>query len=46
VNLPITPVIEDDFLRMHSDDERIPITSFRKGIELPYSVGTDFAGFK
>jgi carboxypeptidase PM20D1 len=40
------PLAEEDFLRMHADDERIPITSFRKGIEFLYGVVSDFAGAK
>lgn len=40
------PLAEDDFLRMHADDERIPIASFRKGIDFLYGVVSDFAGVK
>ena len=34
---------DEDFLRMHADDERIPIDSFRKGIDFLYGVVNDFA---
>jgi len=34
---------DEDFLRMHADDERIPIDSFRKGIDFLYGIVTDFA---
>ena len=37
---------DDDFLRMHADDERIPIDSFRKGIDFLYGIVSDFAGAK
>jgi acetylornithine deacetylase/succinyl-diaminopimelate desuccinylase-like protein len=40
------PLAEEDFLRMHADDERIPIASFRKGIDFLYGVVSDFAGAK
>ncbi len=37
------PLTEDDVLRMHADNERIPLDSFRKGIEFLYGIVTDFA---
>jgi acetylornithine deacetylase/succinyl-diaminopimelate desuccinylase-like protein len=37
------PLTEDDVGRMHADNERIPVDSFRKGVELLYAVVTDFA---
>jgi len=37
------PLTEDDILRMHADNERIPVDSFRKGVEFLYGVVTDFA---
>jgi acetylornithine deacetylase/succinyl-diaminopimelate desuccinylase-like protein len=37
------PMTEADLARKHADDERIPIDSFRKGIDFLYSVVTDFA---
>ncbi len=37
------PLAEEDFLRMHADDERIPIASFRKGVGFLYGVVSDFA---
>jgi acetylornithine deacetylase/succinyl-diaminopimelate desuccinylase-like protein len=37
------PMTEDDYLRMHADDERLPVDSFRKGIEFLYAIVSDFA---
>ncbi|HKV04395.1 MAG TPA: M20/M25/M40 family metallo-hydrolase [Candidatus Acidoferrales bacterium] len=37
------PLTDDDRLRMHADNERIPIDSFRKGVEFLYSIVNDFA---
>jgi acetylornithine deacetylase/succinyl-diaminopimelate desuccinylase-like protein len=37
------PLIESDFLRMHADDERIPLESFRKGVDFLYAIVNDFA---
>jgi acetylornithine deacetylase/succinyl-diaminopimelate desuccinylase-like protein len=37
------PLAENDFLRMHADDERIPLESFRRGIDYLYTVVNDFA---
>jgi len=37
------PLIESDFLRMHADDERIPLESFRKGVDFLYTIVNDFA---
>ncbi|MGB8523823.1 MAG: hypothetical protein WCD43_12725, partial [Candidatus Acidiferrales bacterium] len=37
------PLTEDDFMRRHANDERIPIDSFRKGIQFLYSVVNAFA---
>jgi carboxypeptidase PM20D1 len=37
------PLDESDVLRMHADDERIPLDSFRKGVEFLYKIVTDFA---
>jgi acetylornithine deacetylase/succinyl-diaminopimelate desuccinylase-like protein len=37
------PLTEDDLMRMHADDERIPIDSFRKGIQFLYEVVNAFA---
>jgi acetylornithine deacetylase/succinyl-diaminopimelate desuccinylase-like protein len=37
------PLTEEDYGRMHADDERIPLDSFRKGIEFLYAVVSDFA---
>lgn len=37
------PLTENDLLRMHANDERIPIDSFRKGIDFLYAIVGDFA---
>lgn len=36
------PLTEDDLMRMHADDERIPIDSFRKGIQFYFAVVSAF----
>lgn len=40
------PITEEDRARMHSDDERIPVDSFRKGIEFLYTIVSDFSTAK
>jgi acetylornithine deacetylase/succinyl-diaminopimelate desuccinylase-like protein len=40
------PLTENDYARMHGDDERIPIDSFRKGVAFLYHVVVDFASSK
>jgi acetylornithine deacetylase/succinyl-diaminopimelate desuccinylase-like protein len=40
------PLKEEDELRMHADDERIPLDSFRKGVEFLYRVVEEFARAK
>jgi acetylornithine deacetylase/succinyl-diaminopimelate desuccinylase-like protein len=37
------PLTEQDVMRMHADDERIPIVSFRRGIQFLYAVVNSFA---
>jgi len=37
------PLTEDDELRMHADNERIPIDSFRKGVSFLYAIVTSFS---
>jgi acetylornithine deacetylase/succinyl-diaminopimelate desuccinylase-like protein len=37
------PLSEDDLLRMHADNERVPVDSFRKGVDFLYTIVTDFA---
>jgi acetylornithine deacetylase/succinyl-diaminopimelate desuccinylase-like protein len=37
------PLEEADRLRMHADDERIPLESFRKGVDFLYNIVTAFA---
>ncbi len=36
------PLTEEDFRRMHGDDERIPLTSFTKGVEVLARVIAEF----
>jgi acetylornithine deacetylase/succinyl-diaminopimelate desuccinylase-like protein len=40
------PLTEDDDRRMHADDERIPLVSFRRGIEYLYRVVDEFVRAK
>ena len=40
------PLTESDDARMHGDDERIPVDSFRKGVVFLYHVVSDFASSK
>jgi acetylornithine deacetylase/succinyl-diaminopimelate desuccinylase-like protein len=40
------PMIEADSSRVHSDDERIPVDSFHKGVAFLYHVVSDFASTK
>jgi acetylornithine deacetylase/succinyl-diaminopimelate desuccinylase-like protein len=40
------PLTEADEARMHGDDERIPLESFRKGVIFLYHVVSDFASSK
>jgi acetylornithine deacetylase/succinyl-diaminopimelate desuccinylase-like protein len=37
------PLTEEDALRIHGNDERISLDSFRKGVEFLYAIVTDFA---
>ncbi|MFZ0736774.1 MAG: M20/M25/M40 family metallo-hydrolase [Candidatus Acidiferrales bacterium] len=37
------PLTQEDRLRMHADDERIPLDSFRKGVDFIYRIVTAFA---
>ncbi len=37
------PLTEEDALRMHGNDERIPLDSFRKGVDFLYAIVSDFA---
>jgi acetylornithine deacetylase/succinyl-diaminopimelate desuccinylase-like protein len=40
------PLTEGDYARMHGDDERMPVESFRKGVTFLYHVVSDFASTK
>jgi acetylornithine deacetylase/succinyl-diaminopimelate desuccinylase-like protein len=40
------PMIESDSSRVHSDDERIPVDSFHKGVVFLYHVVSSFASSK
>jgi len=37
------PITDQDRNRMHANDERLPVDSFRKGIDFLYAIVTDFA---
>jgi acetylornithine deacetylase/succinyl-diaminopimelate desuccinylase-like protein len=37
------PVTDEDLKRMHGDDERLPVASFNKGIEVLLHIVSDFA---
>ncbi len=37
------PLPEAEILRMHADDERLPIDSFRKGVDFLYHIVTGFS---
>jgi acetylornithine deacetylase/succinyl-diaminopimelate desuccinylase-like protein len=37
------PMTEEDFARVHGDNERIPVDSFRKGVDFLNAIVTDFA---
>jgi acetylornithine deacetylase/succinyl-diaminopimelate desuccinylase-like protein len=37
------PLTEEDFARVHGDNERIPVDSFRKGVDFLNAIVTDFA---
>jgi acetylornithine deacetylase/succinyl-diaminopimelate desuccinylase-like protein len=37
------PLTNDDTLRMHGNDERIPLDSFRKGVDFLYGIVSGFA---
>ena len=37
------PLTEEDLLRMHGNDERMPLDSFRKGVEFLSAIVNDFA---
>ena len=37
------PLSDEDLRRMHGDDERIPLTSFDKGVDLLIKIVTEFA---
>jgi acetylornithine deacetylase/succinyl-diaminopimelate desuccinylase-like protein len=37
------PLAEEDFRRMHGDDERIPLASFTKGVDVLTKIVAEFA---
>jgi di/tripeptidase len=37
------PLTEEDLKRMHGDDERIPVASFSKGVDLMVRIVNEFA---
>ena len=42
----LIPLTEADILRMHADDERIPLASFHTGVEFLYHTVHDFVAAK
>ena len=40
------PLTEQEVLRMHADDERLPVESFRKGVDFMCRIVREFAGRK
>jgi acetylornithine deacetylase/succinyl-diaminopimelate desuccinylase-like protein len=40
------PLADEDLRRMHGDDERIPLASFAKGVELVTRIVSEFASQK
>ena len=40
------PLVDEDLRRMHGDDERIPVASFAKGVELMTKIVSEFASQK
>lgn len=40
------PLTEEDFSHVHGDNERIPVDSFRKGVDFLYAIVSDFATSK
>jgi len=38
------PLTDEDLKRMHGDDERIPLASFEKGVDLMVKIVAEFAG--
>jgi acetylornithine deacetylase/succinyl-diaminopimelate desuccinylase-like protein len=40
------PLAEEDFRRMHGDDERMPLASFAKGVDVLTKIVTEFASSK
>jgi len=37
------PITDEDRNRMHADDERLPVESFRKGVDFLYAIVSNFA---
>jgi di/tripeptidase len=40
------PLEEEDFRRMHGDDERMPLASFTKGVNVLTKIVAEFAASK
>jgi acetylornithine deacetylase/succinyl-diaminopimelate desuccinylase-like protein len=40
------PLAEEEFRRMHGDDERMPLASFAKGVDVLTKIVTEFASSK
>jgi acetylornithine deacetylase/succinyl-diaminopimelate desuccinylase-like protein len=40
------PLTEEDYLRVHGDDERLPLASFTKGVDVLARIVAEFAAAK
>jgi acetylornithine deacetylase/succinyl-diaminopimelate desuccinylase-like protein len=40
------PLTDDEFRRMHGDDERMPLASFSKGVDVLTKIVMEFAASK
>ena len=40
------PLTEEDYLRAHGDDERLPVASFTKGVDVLARIVAEFAAAK
>ena len=40
------PITEEDYLRVHGDDERLPVASFSKGVDVLARIVAEFAASK
>jgi acetylornithine deacetylase/succinyl-diaminopimelate desuccinylase-like protein len=40
------PITEEDYLRVHGDNERLPVSSFTKGVDVLARIVAEFAASK